>query len=197
MSFDQLMKSRYSCRGFSEEPLTEEELKELIHAANGAPVGSARYMDLHLTVVKDREILNRLSEALFVRVEKKMEEMKAIVETVESQNAAAMPKDPYYGAPVVIFISHKKQDLQPGIEWCNAMNVAMFIHLKATEMGLGSCFGWGVLESERMFPEYAHNELLALPDDFEPLIAVVVGHPIEEGKERAIPEDRLGINYLV
>lgn len=196
MNFDQLIKSRYSCRRFTEEPLTDEEVKELIHAANGAPVGSARYMDIHLTVVKDRDILERLSEALFVRVEKKKKEMAAIVETVKSQSADAMPKDPYYGAPVVFFISHKKQDLQPGIEWCNAMNVAMYIHLKATEMGLGSCFGWGVLESERMFPEYAHNELLELPEDFEPLIAVVAGHPAEEGKERTIPEDRFGINYL-
>ena len=99
------------------------------------------------------------------------------------------------GAPTVIFISHKKQDLQPGIEWCNAMNEAMFIHLKATEMGLGSCFAWGVLESERMFPEYAHNELLDLPEDFEPLIGILVGHPAEEGKVRSIPESRLSINY--
>ena len=196
MNFDQLMEHRYSCRSFSEEALTEAELEELIRAANGAPVGSARYMDLHLTVVRDRDVLNRLTEALFVRVEKKKREMAAIVETVESQKADDMPKDPFYGAPAVIFISHKKQDLQPGIEWCNAMNVAMFIHLKASEMGLGSCFSWGVLESERMFPEYAHNELLDLPEDFEPLIGIMVGHPAAEGKVRKIPENRLGINRI-
>ena len=196
MDFKQLMEHRYSCRSFTEEPLSKEELKELISAANGAPVGSARYMDLHLTVVEDKERLMKLAEALFVRIEQKKKEMEAIVETVEAQKAAPMPKDPYYGAPAIIFISHKKQDLQPGIEWCNAMNVAMFIHLKATEMGLGSCFAWGVLESERMFPEYAHNELLDLPEGFEPLIGILVGHPAKEGPVREIPEDRLGINYL-
>ena len=197
MDFAQLMKRRYSCRKYTDEALSETELKELITAANAAPVGSARYMDLHLTVVQDKKLLMKLTEALFVRIERKKKEMAAIVETVESQKAAPMPKDPYYGAPTVIFISHKKQDLQPGIEWCNAMNVAMFIHLKATEMGLGSCFAWGVLESERMFPEYAHDELLELPEDFEPLIGILVGHPAEEGKVRIIPEDRLGINYKV
>lgn len=196
MDFDQLMEHRYSCRKYTEEPLSEAELDELLKAANGAPVGSARYMDLHLTVVQDRDILDKLTEALFVRIEKKKQEMKAIVETVESQKAAPMPKDPYYGAPAVIFISHKKQDLQPGIEWCNAMNVAMFIHLKATEMGLGSCFAWGVLESERMFPEYSHNELLDLPEGFEPLIGILVGHPAEAGKVRKITGDRLGINRI-
>ena len=196
MDFDQLMEHRYSCRAFTEEPLTEAELKELIRAANGAPVGSARYMDVHLTVVKDRNVLNKMTEALFVRVEKKKKEMAAIVETVESQKADNMPKDPYYGAPAVIFVSHRKQDLQPGIEWCNAMNAAMFIHLKAAEMGLGSCFSWGVLESERMFPEYAHNELLDLPEGFEPLIGVMVGHPAGEGKVRKVPEDRLTINIV-
>ena len=195
MDFAQLMKRRYSCRKYTDEALSETELNELITAANAAPVGSARYMDLHLTVVQDKKLLMKLTEALFVRIERKKKEMAAIVETVESQKAAPMPKDPYYGAPTVIFISHKKQDLQPGIEWCNAMNVAMFIHLKATEMGLGSCFAWGVLESERMFPEYAHNELLDLPEDFEPLIGILVGHPAEEGKVRSIPESRLSINY--
>ncbi len=195
MDFNQLMEHRYSCRNYTDEPLSEAELKELITAANGAPVGSARYMDLHLTVVQDKDLRMKLTEALFVRLEQKKKEMAAIVETVESQKAAPMPKDPYYGAPTVIFISHKKQDLQPGIEWCNAMNVAMFIHLKATEMGLGSCFAWGVLESERMFSEYAHNELLDLPEDFEPLIGILVGHPAEEGKVRSIPESRLSINF--
>ena len=197
MDFNHLMEHRYSCRKYTEEPLSETELKELIKAANGAPAGSARYMDLHLTVVQDKEILKKLTEALFVRVEQKKKEMEAIVETVESQKKAPMPKDPYYGAPTVIFISHKKQDLQPGIEWCNAMNVAMFIHLKATEMGLGSCFAWGVLESERMFPEYSHNELLELPEGFEPLIGILVGHSESDGKIREIPDDRLGINYLL
>ncbi|MBR2562852.1 MAG: nitroreductase family protein, partial [Eubacterium sp.] len=124
MDFTQLMEQRYSCREYTDEPLSAEELQELIEAANAAPVGSARYMDLHMTVVRDREILSRLSEALFVRVEKKKQEMAAIVETVESQSADSMPKDPFYGAPAVIFISHKQQDLQPGIEWCNAMNLA-------------------------------------------------------------------------
>ena len=96
----------------------------------------------------------------------------------------------------MIFVSHRKQDLQPGIEWCNAMNAAMFIHLKATEMGLGSCFGWGVLESERMFPQYAHNDLLDLPQDFEPLIGIMVGHPAAEGRVRKIPENRLSVNWI-
>ena len=196
MDLDRLMKCRYSCRSYTAEPLTEEELAALIRAANAAPVGSARYMDVHLTVVRDREILDRLAEALHVRMEKKRQEMAAIVETVESQHADAMPADPFYGAPAVIFISHRKQDLQPGIEWANAMSVAMNIHLKAAEMGLGSCFSWGVLESERMFPEHAHNDLLRLPEGFEPLIGVMAGHPAGEARVRAVPEDRLGIDYL-
>ena len=122
--------------------------------------------------------------------------MEAIVKTVEARGAVRAQRNPFYDAPAVIFVSHKKQDLQPGIEWCNAMNVAMNIHLKATEMGLGSCFSWGVLESERIYPEYDHNDLLQLPEDYEPLIGIMVGHPTGEGPVRAIPDDRLSINYL-
>ncbi len=196
MDFTQLMEQRYSCREYTDEPLSAEELQELIEAANAAPVGSARYMDLHMTVVRDREILSRLSEALFVRVEKKRQEMAAIVETVESQSADRMPKDPFYGAPAVIFISHKKQDLQPGIEWCNVMNLAMFIHLKATDMGLGSCFSWGVLESERIYPERAHNELLDLPEGFEPLIGIMVGHPAKKKEAQKGRKDRVSSSFI-
>lgn len=196
MDFDSLMTKRCSCRMFTEEPVSEEDLKELIKAANQAPVGSARYMDLHLTVVRDRKILDELSEALRVRRVERKKEMDAIVATVDAQKDDRMPGDPFYGAPLVIFISHIKQDLQPYIEWCNVMNVAMFIHLKATEMGLGSCFGWGVLESERMYPEYDHNDLLQLPDGYEPLIAIVVGHPRRERAARSLQENRFTMNYL-
>ena len=63
MDLDRLMGRRYSCRSYTAEPLTEEELAALIRAANAAPVGSARYMDVHLTVVRDREILDRLIES--------------------------------------------------------------------------------------------------------------------------------------
>lgn len=196
MNFDQLTQYRHSCRSYSKEPLTDAELKELIRAADSAPVGSARYMDIHLTVVRDRNILNKMTEAFFARVRQKKKDMEAIIETVADHTSDDLAKDPFYGAPAVIFVSHKKQDLQPGIEWCNAMNVAMFIHLKAAEMGLGSCFSWGVLEAARMFPEYSHNDLLQLPEDFEPLIGVMAGHPADSGKTRPAPDGRYSINYL-
>ena len=69
MNFDQLLERRYSCRSYTETPLSEAEIKELIAAANCAPVGSARYMDLHLTVVQDKELLMKLKVQLLLKKE--------------------------------------------------------------------------------------------------------------------------------
>ncbi len=47
-----------------------------------------------------------------------------------------------YDSPMVIFVSHRKQELQPGIEWANVASVVNEMHLTATNMGLGSVYMW-------------------------------------------------------
>ena len=66
MEYSELMKKRTSSRAFAERQLTGEELDRILEAGMRAPVGSNRYGDLHLTVVEDREILRRLSEAALI-----------------------------------------------------------------------------------------------------------------------------------
>ena len=60
------------------------------------------------------------------------------------------------------------------------------MHLAATDLGLGSVYMWGALESMRMIPELDHAELLQLPEDFEPLIALAVGYPVKELEVREL-----------
>jgi nitroreductase len=63
MDFFELMKKRTSSRKYTEEAVTSEELERILKAGMYAPVGSNRYKDLHLTVVRDRRILHRLAKA--------------------------------------------------------------------------------------------------------------------------------------
>lgn len=170
-------------------------MEKLLLAANGAPVGSNLYRDLHLTVVQDRQILDKLGEAARYRFKDKAV-MEKIVRTVPGQGSPARDTDPFYGAPAVIFISHRRQDLQPGIEYCNAACVAMSIHLEATELSLGSVFIWGALEAMRVYPDYDRTGLLHLPDGFEPLLGVAVGYWKEPLPEREIRADKIGVNYI-
>jgi len=54
--------SRRSLRRYTEEPVTEEEIKTLLEAAMAAPSASNR-KPWHFIIITEREILNQLAEA--------------------------------------------------------------------------------------------------------------------------------------
>ncbi len=195
-SFLELLKKRRSCRRFSEKELDDETIKDLLLAANGAPVGSNLNEDIHITVVRDRAVLDELAIAMKRRREDKAA-LRRITEKVRDGNAAPEKGfDPFYGAPVVIFVSHRIQELQPGIEFSNVMSVAMMMHLEATELGLGSVFMWGSLEAMRMYPEYDRSAALQLPEDFRPLLGLAVGYAETPQESRPLNADKFAVNYL-
>lgn len=198
MDYFELMKRRTSSRKFTEEQITEEELAKILDAGMRAPVGSNRYKDLHFTVVEDRDVLQKLAEAAVIR-RSNTEEMAKIINNVSNADEIleqANSYDPFYQAPAVIFVSHRKQDLEPHIEWCNVASVTLAMHLATVEMGLGSCFMWFALDSMRRMPKLDHTDLLNLPENFEPLLGLAVGHIEEELKERPIKEDRIGVTRI-
>lgn len=198
MDYFELIRRRTSSRRFTEEPLTGEELNRILEAGMRAPVGSNRYKDLHLTVVRDGKILQKLSEAALIR-RSNTEEMARIINDVSNADEILEQTntyDPFYHAAAVIFVSHRKQDLEPHIEWCNVASVTLSMHMATVEMGLGSCFMWFALDSMRRMPQLDHTDLLQLPEDFEPLLGLAVGHIDSELKERTIEENRIGVTIL-
>ncbi len=197
MEFEEVLLRRRSTRRFSPAQITEAQLKKLLEAAERAPVGSAMYQDIHLTVVRDQTVLLRLCEAAWERFSS-AEKLRAVAGKVAEKTPVRSGKEKpnlFYGAPTVIFVSHRRQTLQPGIEWANAASVVSQMHLAATAMGLGSCYMWGALESMRMLPQFDHTELLELPSDFAPLMALAVGYPAE-AETGAPPQRTFSINYI-
>lgn len=69
MDFMEVLKRRRSVRKFRQEKIPPEELQKLLEAARFAPVGSNRRQDIHLTVVQNPEILEKLAEAAVKRAE--------------------------------------------------------------------------------------------------------------------------------
>ncbi len=192
MEFDKVLAARQSCRAFdSSKAVSPEIIKSLIAAANASPVGSGMYRDIHLTVVQNREILKKLSMAAVKRLEDKATMEKIAVDGLPKQDF-----DPFYGAPAAIFISHRLQNLQPGIEYANAAIIAQDIHLAATDLGLSSVLIWGALEAMRVYPELDNTGILGLPEDFSPLMGVAVGYPAKAPAPRNLPADRMTVNYL-
>jgi nitroreductase len=196
MDFFELLKRRKSTRKFSGEEMTQENVSRILLAANGAPVGSNLYRDIHLTVVRNREILDRLSMA----TAKRFENRANLEKIAGDMNPEALPStsahDPFYGAPLVIFVSHRNQTVQPGIEFSNVACIVFSMHLAATEMGLGSVFIWGALESMREIPEMDNTALLNLPDGFAPLLGIAIGHPEKELTPRELKSGKIAVNYL-
>lgn len=195
MDYFELLRYRKSTRKFTNEQVSQENLSSIIAAANSSPIGSNLYRDVHLTVVHNRDVLNKLSEATVKRWEDKVKMKKIIGDTMNIE-LSEIAGDPFYGAPVVIFVSHRKQDLQPGLEFSNVACITYSMHLAATSLGLGSVFMWGSLESMREIPELDNTAVLNLPEGFEPLLGIAVGHPATELTARDIKTDKISINYL-
>ena len=196
MDYLELAAARNSCRKYTAEQISESDLEKIILAANAAPIGSSRFQDIHLTVVQNREVLDKLAEAVWARFADK-ETIKKIIGDVQGKEIPTRGKqDPFYGAPTVIFISHKEQDLQPGIEFSNAACVAYSMHLEATQLGLGSVFMWGSLEAARVLPEHDNTAVLQAPPGFKPLLGLAIGHRAVEGKTKILTNTKMTINRI-
>ena len=198
VDFFDLIRIRQSVRHFKDEQISQGDLAAILLAANSAPVGSNMNRNTHLTVVQRRDVLDRLSEAAYKRYEDKVM-MRKLTEALAGDidvDAHVKNFDPFYGAPTVIFVSHKKDDPQPGIEFANSMCVAYTMHLAAADLGLGSVFMWFALESMREFPEMDNSHILEQPEGFEPLIGIAIGYPERELKTRDIRPDKFTSNYL-
>ena len=195
MDFFDLLRQRQSVRKFRPEQITKDQLDRILLAANQAPIGSNRREEVHLTVVQDRDVLARLARAAERRYAA-MPRHNAIFDKLRpgTINREVPAYDPFYGAPTVIFVSHRRQDLQPGIEYCNVTSPVFSMHLAAQALGLGSVYMWFALESMRMMPELNCVDLLQLPPDFEPLLGLAVGYPAEALQQREEAK-RLTVNY--
>ncbi|MDR0597962.1 MAG: nitroreductase family protein [Treponema sp.] len=199
MDYLELLKHRVSTRKFLEDQITEKELSIILLAANGAPVGSNMYRDIHLTVVQNREILDKLSQAGAKRSEdkKRMKEIAGDTVLEEDNGKPVTSSNPFYRAPTVIFVSHKAQGIQIGIEYSNVACVVFSMHLAAAELGLGSVFMWHALESMREIPELDNAYLLNLPEGFTPLLGIAVGYPASAPRIRELQAEKIKTNYIL
>ena len=64
MSYFELLENRASCRKYTDEMPADELVEQVLLAGNMAPIGSNRTEDVHLTVVRDRAVLDGLAQAM-------------------------------------------------------------------------------------------------------------------------------------
>lgn len=152
---------RYSCRKYKPEQISEEALNEILKAGMAAPVGSAAYDSLHITVIQDWDILNAISDA--------------VTDMVEKLLGKRMDKN--FGAPTMIIVS-TKPGMMPGIEYANAACVLENMLIAATSIGIDNII-WGggsavVAQSEELMQK------LNIPEGFKPALCASFGYAANE-----------------
>lgn len=195
-TYDQLMallRFRRSRREFTEDPLTEEQIRALLRAAGQAPNGLNR-RNVHYTVVTDRKVLAELSLRIgkqtgwladklavpawrglfkllwgsqFRELEPLMPLLKPMSEETLKGNDMVL-----YNAPCSILIHTPKGDTC-GSE--DAVYCGANILLAAETLGLGACvigFLTGPVNSSKDL-----RELVRLPKGHKVHTSIIVGRP--------------------
>ena len=113
----QIIQSRRSTRAFQPELPPREQIMQLVEAAAWAPSGMGKFL-WHFTVVYNAEKSYRLARAV-----------------AEADHRG--PEYNFYGSPVQIIISYKRDEHHAFVDGAAAMENLL---LMATELGLGSCW---------------------------------------------------------
>ena len=163
--------ARRSIRSYTGEMPTQEELNLILRAVYAAPVGMGRYDSLHVTVVKNRNYLDRLEAAAGAQLGRE-------------------DYHPLYGAPVLLIFS----SVFPGIptdnsSYSNCAILSQNAALAAVSLGLGACHIWGAIRALNR-----EEDLLAelnLPENFLPCCALALGKTQETYTERDVQDNRI------
>lgn len=162
---------RKSVRNYTGESITNVELNTILKAANASPVGMGQFDSLHLTVITNKELLNK-------------------IEKVTATMFGKPDMHPLYNAPTLILVSSKEP--VPMMENVAYSNAAIMVHnmaLTATELGVGSCYIWGAVAAASHNPEILAE--LKLPEGFIPCCAICLGKTEEKYELKEIPANRI------
>lgn len=168
--------SRKSIRSFNGEPITESEQKEILKAAYAAPVGRGMYDSLTMTVITNKDFLDRWEKHM--------------------ANAVGNPDmHPFYGAPTVVLVSSVLPAGQAGnVNYSNAAIVVHNMALAATELGVGACHIWGAVGVLNGNADLVKE--LNLPEGMVPCCAIALGHMDDKYQVREIQEGRIRTEYM-
>ena len=165
--------SRYACRNYTDEQITEAELKALIDAANAAPVAMGDYSGYELVVVQD-------------------EETRKAIDVGTAHAMPMMGDHPTYEAPTLMFICIKPNPQFEMIPYSGASCIAENIMVQATGLGLASVYIMAVPTVMQGKPELLR--MLDMGDGFIPVVLVSVGHAAEKHDE--VKADRLKVRKI-
>ena len=150
MNFFDVVGKRFSCRNFSDEKATDNDLSRILDAGMMAPVGRGKYEDVHITVIRNKSLLDEISKL--------------------------SDKSLFYNADILIIISSHDDGFGLGDQNCGC--VAENMLLAASALGLGSIYLNLVIGFIKNNEDILNK--LNLPEGFTPVVGVGIGHFKEE-----------------
>ena len=137
MNTKEAITTRRSTRKFRQEPVPQELISEVVDAGRFAPSGG-NSQSTHFIVIKNKEILDRLAEAVkqeFAAMELTPGLYKSLVNSIRASKTGKYIF--HYNAPVLIVTANQK-DYGNNIADCSCALMNMM--LTANELDLGSCW---------------------------------------------------------
>ena len=151
---------RKSTRSYKPEKISEEALQTILKAGCAAPVAMGNYASLHITVVENPVLLEKINAA-----------------STEALLKLGVQKNADYGAKTLILVSSTPVH-RPGTDHANAGIVIENMVLAATSLGIDSVI-LGAAPAA-----IAQNEdllkALEIPDGYIPLLGLFLGYGTED-----------------
>ena len=181
------MVSRRSCRKFTRQQLTEDQLQAVLTAGRYAPTGGNCQLT-HFLVIQDGAVLSELSarvQSAFARMELTEDLYASIRNSIQASRLGTYHYD--YQAPTLIVVASRAGYPNAMADCACAIENMM---VAATSLGLGSCWinqlRW--LDGNEGIHRYL--ETLGLGAEETVCGAVALGEPQEEAKP---PRPRTGM----
>lgn len=172
MTLTDIMLKRRSTRRFTDEKVTRDELEKILEAALLAPTSRNR-KPCNFMVVERQETLRELSQC--------------------KDHGAELLKD----APLAIVVL---ADTRITDTWSEDSSIALtFMHLMATELGLGSCWVQvHMRKKDGVYAEEVVREILKVDSHYRIAGILAVGHSDDIPKPHTLDElDKSKIHFLV
>lgn len=173
MQFQEVLKMRVSTREFLQEPVPAAAVRAITEAALYAPVGMHCFETLHLSVITNKDLLERIRQCG--------------VKESGDENA-----DPLHGAPLLIVVSSSQESE------IAALNVSCLVEnmlLAATDLGLGNLYVRGVIADAAKDGQLVRD--MKIPAGFVPVASVAVGYAASPVTPRETPKnDATKVDYV-
>ncbi len=178
-----VIRRRFSCRYYTGEEVTKDQLKVIAEAGAMAPSAHNR-KPWRIIVITDRSLMAELEAEALARL--KLQEDQRNYHYIEKRGGKI-----FYDAPSVILVvtdeAQKNSQLDGGIVGQNMV-------LAATSLELGTVYCGFLRQAFTGAKTVEFRKRLGIPDGFEFCCAVVVGHPARTRDQ--LPPGLDHINYI-